>query len=164
MRRLYQQVRRAASDDVDDRLIAVEAIVETTEDPEHMGRIKVVIPMMDENRVRDEWVRPMVPYVGGPGYGSFFVPRKGSEVLLFGRMGQKHTLFYTCVYNEDHPVPTDFQEQHPETVAGFRVPLDFKLIGEGDLQLRFGAIQIETDGAINIVAPGGFFINGRRVG
>lgn len=164
MRRLFQQIRRTASQqDINDRLICVEAIVETTEDPEHQHRIKVVIPTMDEHRVRDEWVRPFVPYVGGPGFGSFFVPARGSEVMLFGRLGQKHNLFYLSVYNEDFPVPADFQQQHPETVAGFRVPGDFKLIVDGDLQLRCGGLQIQTEGAINIVAPGGFFVNGKTV-
>ena len=162
-KKLYQQMRRVANADHDDRLICVEAIVAVTEDPEHQHRIKVVIPMMDEERVRDEWVRPMVPYVGGPGFGSFFVPRSGSEVVLFGRLGQKHSLFYVSVYNEDHPVPADFQVQHPETVAGFRVPGDFKLIVEGDLQFRCLGLHIETDGAINIIAKAGFFVNGKRV-
>ncbi|HKO43324.1 MAG TPA: phage baseplate assembly protein V [Pyrinomonadaceae bacterium] len=162
-RNLIQQMRRASKEDIDDRLICVEAIVAENEDPEHQHRIKVVIPTMDEHQVRDEWVRPMVPYVGGPGFGSFLVPPRGTEVVLFGRLGQKHNLFYLSVYNEDCPVPTDFQQQHPETVAGFRVPGDFKLIVEGDLQIRCNRLHLETDGAINIIAPGGFFVNGRPV-
>jgi len=163
-KKLLQQMRRVANADNDDRLICVEAIVSVTDDPEHQHRIKVVIPMMDEDRVRDEWVRPMVPYVGGPGFGSFFVPAKGSEVVLFGRLGQKHSLFYMSVYNETHPVPADFQLQDPETVAGFRVPVDFKLIVAGDFQINCGALQIEATGAINIIAPAGFFVNGNKVG
>ena len=162
-RRLLQQTQRAAHKDIDDRLICVEAIVAENEDPEHQHRVKVIIPIMDEHQMRDEWVRPMVPYVGGVGFGSFFVPARGSEVVLFGRLGQKHNLFYLSVYNEDYPVPTDFQQQHPETVAGFRIPGDFKLIVEGDLQIRCGAMHVETDGAINLIAPGGLFVNGRPV-
>jgi len=162
-KRLHQHLQRKAEEDVDDRLVGVEAIVAVTEDPENLHRVKVIIPMMDEDRVLDKWVTPMVPYVGGPGFGSFFVPRKGSEVLLFGRLGQKHNLFCASVYNEDHPVPADFQEQDAETVTGFRVPGDFKLIVEGDLQIRCGALHLETDGAINVIAPGGLFVNGKPV-
>jgi len=172
-RRLLQQMKTAAHADIDDRLICVEAIVAENEDPEHQHRIKVVIPNMNENQMRDEWVRPMVPYVGGVGYGSFFVPPRGTEVVLFGRLGQKHNLFYLSVYNEDYPVPTDFRVKsgpdgagspaHPETVAGFRVPGDFKLIVEGDLQIRCGALHLESDGKMLVIAPGGFFVNGRPV-
>jgi len=159
-RRLSQLMKQRGFAVEDDRwMIAVEAIVVENEDPENQHRIKVTIPSIDEERVRDEWVRPLVVFVGPPGFGSFFVPEKGSEVILFGRLGQKHTLYYASVLNEDFPVPSDFDT--PAKV-GFRVPGDFKIICDGDLQLSAGGIQLEATGAINITAPSGVFINGMR--
>lgn len=149
------------SGDNDSRwLVAVPGIVAENEDPEHQHRVKVVIPSIDEDRVFDDWVKQLVLYVGPPGYGSFFVPEKGVEVALFGELGEKHTLFYIPVFNEDFVTPSDFDSP---AKAGFRAPADFKVIAEGDMQLRAGGMHFETDGAINIVAAGGLFINGRPV-
>ena len=92
------------------RFIAIEGIVAENEDPEHQHRIKVIIPLLDEYRVRDEWVRQAGCYVGGPGFGSFYMPPIGSEVVLFGRLGQKYNLYYLSVYNEDFRVPADFPD------------------------------------------------------
>lgn len=159
-RNLAQLMGQQADDSADDRWVTgLEAIVAVNEDPENQHRIKVVIPAIDENVVRDEWAKQLVAYVGEPGYGSFFVPAKDSEVILFGRMGEKHTLYYMSVFNEDFPTPTDFDTP---AKAGFRVPADFKIICEGDLQLSAGGIHLEASGAINITAAAGVFINGKR--
>jgi hypothetical protein len=166
MKNLFDALKRsrhsASAGESEDRrwVCALPGIVAENEDPENQHRIKVVIPSIDEDRVCDEWVKQLVLYVGPPGYGSFFVPEKGVEVALFGELGEKHTLFYLPVFNEDRVTPSDFDT--PAKV-GFRVPGDFKVIAEGDMQLRAGGIQIEADGAIHIVVPGGLFINGRPV-
>jgi hypothetical protein len=152
------QLMETDPDDRSEWMIAVEAIVAVNEDPENQHRVKVVIPSIDENVVCDEWAKQLVVYVGPPGYGSFFVPEIGSEVVLFGRLGQKHTLYYTPVFNEDFIVPPDFDT--PAKV-GFRVPGDFRIICDGDLFLSAGGIQIECTGALNIIAKGGVFINER---
>ncbi len=158
MGNLAQLTRWNDDDDRDDWMIAVEGIVAENEDPENQHRIKVVIPSIDENVIHDEWAKQLVVFVGPPGYGSFFVPEKGSEVILFGRLGQKYNLYYIPVYNEDFPVPLDFDT--PAKV-GFRVPGDFKLICDGDLFLSARGIQIECVGALNITATAGVFINRR---
>jgi hypothetical protein len=154
-------MQRTAQADHDDWLTAVPAIVAENEDPEHEHRILVTIPLLDEEKVYPEWVRSMSALVLGPGFGSFFVPPKGAEVVLFGQLGQKHHLFYMGgLYNEDFKTPADFDSA---AVAGFRVPGDFKIIANGDVQIRGGGMQIETDGAINIIAHGGFFVDGKPV-
>lgn len=155
---LINQQRKTA--EADDRwLVALEAIVAENEDPENQHRVRVKIPSLDESLVWPVWIKQLVTYVGPPGYGSFFVPEKRSEVILFGRLGQKHTLYYLPVFNEDFPTPTDFDTP---AKTGFRVPGDFKIICDGDLQLSAGGIQLEATGAINITAAAGVFINGRR--
>lgn len=157
-----------ALDERDDWLSGLEAIVADNEDPEHQHRIRVVIPTIDEDLVHDVWIRQMGVYVGAPGYGSFFLPPVGAEVVLFGRLGQKHNLYYLCVYNEDFIVPPDFHNNpagglNGGSVSGVRVPGDLKQIADGDYQLRAGRAHIESDSSISIIAPGGLFINGKRV-
>jgi hypothetical protein len=156
-RLMRQQARQAA----DARwVIGVEGIVAENEDPENLHRIKVKIEILDEFKLLDKWVRQIGCYVGGPGYGSFFVPEKGSEVILFGRLGEKHNLYYMSVYNEDFPVSADFDSP---AKAGIRAPGDLRFITDGDLQLRGGGMHIETTAALNITAPGGIFLNGEPV-
>jgi hypothetical protein len=148
-------------------MIGVEAIVAVNEDPEHQHRIKVVIPILDEQKIYDKWVRPLGVPVLGQGYGGFYVPPKDSEVILFGRLGQKHNLFYLPSFNEDYEVSMDFRNEdgspRSDDVCGVRAPGDLKHIAEGDYQLRAGRVFIETDGSVRIIAPGGIFMNGKRV-
>jgi hypothetical protein len=152
--------QRSIADQQDESFQGLEGIVAVNEDPEHQHRIKVIIPFLDESSVFDKWIRPIGVFVLGPGYGSFFVPPLGSEVTLFARLGGKHNLFYASAYNENFVVPADFRDT---AVSGFRVPGELKLISELDLQLRSGRTHIETDSTVRIIAPGGLFVNDRRV-
>ena len=158
MSNLFRQL--AGGSNQDEWLQGLEAIVVVNEDPEHQHRIKVTIPLLGPDEIFDKWIRPIGVFVLGPGYGSFFVPPLGSEVTLFARVGAKHNLFYACAYNEDFVVPPDFRDP---AVCGIRAPGEFKLISELDTQLRSGRIHIETDSTVRIIAPGGVFINNRRV-
>ncbi|PYS88967.1 MAG: hypothetical protein DMF64_18865 [Acidobacteria bacterium] len=92
-------------------MVAVEGIVADTGDPEQMHRVRVVIPLIDESEVHDEWIPALVPWVGANHYGPVHLPEIGSEVLLFGRLGQKHTLFYLSRFNEDFNVPGEFADR-----------------------------------------------------
>lgn len=89
-------------------MVGVEGIVVSTDDPERMHRVKVLIPSIDENLTHDEWVTALVPWVGAAGYGPVHPPEVGSEVVLFGRLGQTHGLFYLSRFNEDFPSPAEF--------------------------------------------------------
>ena len=60
----------------------VEGIVEEIVDPDKEGRVKVKFPWYDDDTVT-EWCRVRQLYAG-PGYGTFFVPEKGDEVLVGG--------------------------------------------------------------------------------
>lgn len=161
MKNLLQQMKgtKQANGDDDRWLVAVPALVADNNDPERRHRVKVRIPSIDEEQVFDEWCDQMGVYVGGNGFGSFFLPPIGSEVRVFGMLGQKYNLAYLCVYNEDYIVPPDFQS---EAVCGFRTPGDYKQITELDYQLRAGRARIETDASVEIIAPGGIFLNGKR--
>ncbi len=161
-RRLYNETNASAGQAIaeDGRwLMGVPAIVADNDDPERQHRIRVIIPSIDEDLIYDEWARQMV-FCLGNGFGSVFIPPTGSEVVLFGQLGQKFNFFYASVYNEDFIVPPDFEDS---TVAGFRVPGDLKIIADLDAQIRAGRISIEADSQINIVAPGGIFLNGKKL-
>jgi len=145
---------------VDKWVFALEAIVAINEDPEHQHRIKVIIPAIDEDMIHDKWVKRIVWWSGAPGYGDFHIPEKGSEVVLFGRLGQKHNLYYGSVFNEDFIVPSDFRRP---TIRGFRTDGDYASIVELDHQIRAGRLRIEVESSTEIIAPAGLFINGRKV-
>lgn len=137
----------------------VEGIVAVNEDPKRRGRVKVIIPLVSEEEVYDVWARRVQLFVGGPGYGDFHPPELNTEVVLWGRMGDPYNLFYAPLYNEDFPVPSEFQDT---AVRGLRTDGDYLLIVDGDLFLRAGRIVMESSSTIRITAPAGVFINGKK--
>lgn len=144
----------------DEWVIGLNAIVAVNDDPERMNRIKVIIPVVDENLIHDKWCDRLSVFASAPGYGDFHYSEKGSEVLLFGRLGGKHTLYYIPRFNEDHPVPTDFWL--PPHTRGFRTDGHYKSIVTLDHHMHAGSYRIEADASVQIIAPAGFFINGRK--
>ena len=153
-RNLSQLIRHQAREASSERwMTGVEGIVVENEDPENQHRIKVKIEVLDEFKVLDKWVRQIGCYVGGPGYGSFFVPEINTEVILFGRLGQKYNLYYMSVYNEDFPVPADFR--FPREGGNSRTRRsEVHHRKAGDMQLRGGGLRMQADfGAIEIIAP-----------
>lgn len=133
----------------------VEGIVADNEDPLHLNRIKAIIPIIDEENVYDVWARRMCLFVGAPGYGDFHPPELKTEVVLFGRMGHKHHLFYAPVCNEDYPVPTEFQKTD---TRGLRSDGDYFLITKGDLYLKGGRVIIESDSSVRVNHVAGYFV------
>lgn len=147
-------------EEVPDRWFSgVEGIVAVNEDPERRGRVKVIIPLVSEEEVYDVWARRVQLFVGGPGYGDFHPLELNTEVVLWGRMGDPNNLFYAPLYNEDFPVPSEFQNT---AARGLRADGDYLLICDGDLFLRAGRIVMESSSTIRITAPAGVFINGKK--
>lgn len=149
MRRAYQESNKAGKNAVaeDGRwLIGESAIVADNDDPERQHRVRVVIPSIDENMIYDYWARQLV-FCLGDGFGSAFIPPKGSEVVLFGQLGQKYNLFYASVYNEEMTMPEDFDDKK----VGIKAPDDLKLIAGQSLKIEGGTqIKIDSDGSISI--------------
>lgn len=137
-----------------------EGIVAKNDDPENRCRVQCRIPIIDEDEIHEVWARRFQLFVGAPGYGDYFVPELGVAVMLIGRFGDTNNLFYAPLFNEQNVAPPDFTDA---SIFGFRTQGDFKLITELDLQIRAGRISLESDGQINIIAPGGLFINGRKI-
>lgn len=121
---LSRQMRARPSRD--DYMIAVEARVADVDDLEGMHRVRVVVPMYDENEILDEWIPAMQAFTRKDGYGAVFRPEIGSEVLLFGRFGERHTLFYMSRYNEERRTPSEFDDGS----CGFKLDTAFKVLGD----------------------------------
>ena len=100
--------RSRAHDERADWFSAVAATVVEC-DPETLA-VKVIIPVLDENDVYDEWVTPLVGWVGTDGYGPVNPPAIGSEVVLFSELNDGETLFYLSRYNEEYRVPGEFSD------------------------------------------------------
>lgn len=141
---------------------ALFGIVAVNDDPEFQHRIKCVFPWHDADRVHDEWIKRLVWWTGSPGYGDFHPPELGSEVFVFGALGQKYHLAYLSVYNERNIVPADFRSP---SVRGFRTDGDYKMHADLDMSIRAGRLDIESlFSTIRLTAPGGVFIGDRRIG
>ena len=127
--KLYEEQNRAAKNAISEDgtwLMGVPAIVADNRDPERQHRVKVIIPSIDEDMYFDEWARQLV-FCLGNGFGSAFIPPRGSEVVLFGQLGQKYNLFYASLYNEEMLVPEGYND---EMTVGVHAPGNLIFIAE----------------------------------
>lgn len=144
MNNLFGEMKRAGRAAVTESgawLMGVPAIVADNADPERQHRVKLIIPSIDEAMVYDEWARQMV-FCLGDGFGSAFIPPKGSEVVAFGQLGQKHNLFYASLYNEEMKVPPNMEN---EMSVGFRAPAALTVIATTLLKLLGQNILAEAE-------------------
>lgn len=144
MRRLAKEIRAGGHDAIaeDGRwLIGVPAIVADNKDPERQHRVRVIIPSIDEDLVFDEWARQLV-FCLGDRFGTAFIPPKGSEVVLFGQLGQKFNFFYASVYNEEMAVADGYDD---EMTVGARVPGNLKFRAEQLGRLDADQIEVHAD-------------------
>lgn len=126
----------------------VEGIVVDNVDPDKQGRIKVTFPWYHEGTVT-EWCRVRQLYAG-PGYGTFFIPEKGDEVLLaFVHGDMRMAIILGGLYNGKDRPPSDRQQDHHKneklirTKAGHQLVLDdtshkekIRLISKSGHELR----------------------------
>jgi phage baseplate assembly protein V len=76
----------------------VEGIVTDNNDPDKQGKVRVKYPAFDEHMISD-WCRILQPYAGN-GYGMFFVPEKGDEVVVaFAHGDMRLPIILGGVYN-----------------------------------------------------------------
>ena len=81
----------------------VEGLVTDNNDPDGEGKVRVQYPAFDQN-MTSEWCRILQPYAGN-GYGMFFVPEKGDEVVVaFAHGDMRLPIILGGVYNgQDKP-------------------------------------------------------------
>ncbi|MCP9494295.1 MAG: hypothetical protein MSG64_07555 [Pyrinomonadaceae bacterium MAG19_C2-C3] len=116
--------------------IAIEGIVEEVGTGENAGCIKARMEVFSESIVHDEWIQQMTAWVGKDGYGLVEPPEVGSEVAIFGRLGEGHTLFYVSRHNEDFRQPSGFEQGE----RGFKTDGGYRGLADG--AIRFLAQQL----------------------
>jgi uncharacterized protein involved in type VI secretion and phage assembly len=105
----------------------VEGIVEEIVDPDKEGRVKVRFPWYDDATVT-EWCRVRQLYAG-PGYGTFFVPEKGDEVLIaFVHGDMRLPIILGGLYNGKDKPPSDRQHDDKKNEKMIRTKAGHSLV------------------------------------
>ena len=82
-----------------------EALVSDVNDPANEGRVKIKMPWFDE-QMETEWCRVRQFYAGN-GYGAFFVPEVGDEVLIaFIQGDMRQPIILGGLYNGNDKPPS----------------------------------------------------------
>jgi|SRR6185503_1066673 len=105
----------------------VEGIVTANDDPAAEGRVKLKFPWFDE-QMETEWCRVRQSYAGN-GYGAFFIPEVGDEVLVsFIHGDMRQPIILGGLYNGKDKPPSsrkaDKDEKLIRTKAGNQITLD----------------------------------------
>lgn len=105
----------------------VEGIVTDNVDPAKEGRVKLKFPWFDE-QMETEWCRVSQIYAGN-GYGAFFVPEIGDEVLVsFIHGDMRMPIIIGGLYNGKDKPPSSRQQDKDEkmirTKGGHQITLD----------------------------------------
>jgi phage baseplate assembly protein V len=105
----------------------VEAIVVDVVDPDKEGRVKLQFPWFDEDMVT-EYARVRQLYAGN-GYGTFFIPEVGDEVLVaFIHGDMRMPVVLGGLYNGQDKPPSDRQQDKDQkllrTKAGHELLFD----------------------------------------
>lgn len=94
----------------------MEGIVTNVEDPTMQGRVKVKMPWFDE-QMETEWCR-VLQTSAGPGYGHFFIPEPGTEVMLcFVHGDVRFPVVMGGVYNGKDDSPSQRTKTRNEKVV-----------------------------------------------
>jgi uncharacterized protein involved in type VI secretion and phage assembly len=90
-----------------------EALVTAVVDTGKEGRVKVTFPWFDD-QLASEWCRVRQSYAGN-GYGSFFIPEVGDEVLVaFIQGDMRFPIILGGLYNGQDKPPTSRSEQQDQ--------------------------------------------------
>jgi uncharacterized protein involved in type VI secretion and phage assembly len=119
----------------------VEGLVTDNVDPDKEGKVKVKFPWFDDDTI-SEWCRVLQPYAGG-GYGAFFVPEKGDEVVIgFAHGDMRLPIILGGVYNGQDKPPShrdaSTDEKMIRTKAGHQI-----LLNDSKNHLQ---VEIKTNG------------------
>lgn len=74
-------------------------------DSRHPGMVRVEIFLSETGQNRTDWVRVMQPYAG-KGFGSYFLPEVGDEVVLAFNLGDRdHPIVIGSLWNQVDTIP-----------------------------------------------------------
>lgn len=118
----------ARSRSTDQRYYGIyEALVSDVNDPAKEGRVKIKMPWFD-GQMETEWCRVRQFYAGN-GYGAFFIPERGDEVLIsFIQGDMRYPVILGGLYNGTDKPPSHRDDQTDQkllrTKAGHEFVLD----------------------------------------
>lgn len=150
----------------------VVGIVESLDDPEDIGRVKVTYPHLGDEV--SDWCRLVAPFAG-PRRGAFFRPEVDDEVLVVYEHGDPRQPYVLGgVWSKTDPPPpddgrkTDNNWRFLRSRSGHLVKLDDTAgaevieISDGGgttrvvLETAAGKVRVESDGGdVEVSAPGG---------
>ncbi len=120
----------------------LNAIVKEIWDKEHVGMIKVEYMMGEKDKKTSDWVRVMTNY-GGNGFGNYWLPEIGSEVLvgfIHGNMNMPVVL--GCLWNGTDKQPEGAATEKNETKT---------IITKGGHKIIFS--EVEKKEKITVTTP-----------
>lgn len=128
---------------VNDRLLGLVhgvhvGIVTDNKDPENLGRVKVKIPILDNQNALD-WAR-MTTLMAGKQRGTLFLPEVGDEVLVAFQMGDiREPIVIGSLWNSQDPPPPGKDEKNNirkiTSRAGHEITMD-DTQGDGKIHLK----------------------------
>jgi len=132
----------------------VEGIVEEIVDPDKLGRIKVSFPWYHEGTVT-EWCRVQQPYAGN-GYGAFFIPEKGDEVVVaFVHGDMTIPVIMGGLYNGKDRPPTDRQEDRTKNHKLIRTKAGHTLLFDDTDKKQKVVLASKSGHTLEMVDEGG---------
>ncbi len=136
------------------------AFVSDTEDPEGLGRIKMIVPSVLGEAVTD-WALPAAPYGGGPDYGMLAVPPVDSQVLAEFLEGDPSSPIWTGTFwRAAGDLPEEYTGQTTKilkTESGHLLTFE-DTDGEEAVTLRSAKeaeVVMDPDGGISLTDSGG---------
>lgn len=145
------------------------------------GKVRVTYPWLDgaetsgRPQMVSEWCR-VAQYFAGPGHGAFFIPRKGSEVLLaFIHGDMRRPIVIGGLYNgvdlppgTDTPLDTHVRHLRIQSPTGHRIsmfdPEQPGAVGAVVVENSNGdRITMSTNGTVRITAKGALELEGASV-
>ncbi|MFC6334427.1 phage baseplate assembly protein V [Paenibacillus septentrionalis] len=102
-------------------------IVTDNKDPDSNGRVKVKIPVIDDQKEFD-WMR-IVAFMGGKDRGALFIPEVGDEVLIAFMMGDiTAPIVIGSLWNKEEPPPAGNNDKNDirkiKTRSGHEITFD----------------------------------------
>ena len=120
--------------------------------------VKAVIPAIDPHGPHDSWVVQLTPWMGKPGYGPVYAPAVGSEIVIFGKYGERHSLFYVSRANEASRHTGDFADgaRGEKHETAYRLLSDLFIEMTAQDRIRLAGVNLaELVGAVIRLSCGG---------
>ena len=91
------------------------AIVADNNDPDQLGRIKIVIPELTKDQILNKWITPQAAF-GGNNNGFVAVPSVGENVWVTFRCGDPRFPIYIGSFWAQDQFPEEALEDYPNTL------------------------------------------------